>query len=162
MRAFSQCKSFYLIIFNFSATFITNLVVNEHSLITNSFLSRIGHFCIQEYPNIRNRIFKLIWVFQYTKKPGLTVTHFNKQTVMLTNFFYHPFRPGGKATFDAEALVIKAQMVHKEVPKSNGHQPVKVNIKFHNACRESILLKSNTGFPRYSRQMRSVILDRKS
>lgn len=44
------------------------------------------------------------------------------------SIFELTFRPGGKATFDAEALAIKAQMAHKEAPKSNGHQ-VCLNIR---------------------------------
>ena len=44
----------------------------------------------------------------------------------LSMVYFFIFRPGGKATFDAEALVIKAQMVQKDSPKSNGQQPAKV------------------------------------
>jgi len=46
----------------------------------------------------------------------------NSQEIYSDALFWFTFRPGGKATFDAEALTIKAQMAHKEVPKSNGHQ----------------------------------------
>ena len=51
-------------------------------------------------------------------------------TFTIKAFLFTRSRPGGKATFDAEALVIKSQMVQKDPPKSNGTQPVKVNPYF--------------------------------
>ncbi len=34
---------------------LTNLVINEHSVITNRFLSQIGHFSVQINPVIINK-----------------------------------------------------------------------------------------------------------